>query len=75
MAINILKQCGINPKVYEHTWRASNILALAALTDYGYSPADTCQDIKENYDSYICYKVYNLRDGTLHWGIEVVGNP
>ena len=75
MAVNILKLCDIAPKIYEHKWTAANVLGVATWSYYGYSPADACQDIKENYDSYICYKVYELTDGTLHFGIEVIGNP
>lgn len=75
MAVNILKQCNISPKIYEHRWTASNVLGIATWSYYGYSPADACQDIKENYNSYICYKIYELTDGTKCYGVEVIGNP
>ena len=39
---------------------------------YGYSPADTAQDIKENYDEYVALRSYILNDGSSAVGYEVV---
>lgn len=73
-AVKALKYANIDVKIYEHNWTRDG-LSLEWLVNnnyYGYSPADACQDIKENYDECIACRVYTLNDGSEVVAYEVL---